>query len=164
MSDVPNSCPPRYRRFWRKPWLRRASWSRGFRRYLESQGNLTPNFSKAEAKCKDGTPVPSNLNKAARGHAFHLERVRHATGDRAIPITSWFRTRRHNTAVGGASRSQHMNAIATDHPKSWVDSHGGQQHLKSIGVRAGCDGIGTYPGGAMHFDSRGGAPVFWSSF
>lgn len=164
MAPIPRNLPRRYRRHWRKPWRRRASWSRGFRTWLDRHGYLTPHFRLAEARCKDGTPVPTALNKRCRGHAFHLERIRHATGDRPIPVLSWYRTWSHNRAVGGASQSKHLDAIATDHPSSWVDARGGQQTLTTIAVRSGCEGIGRYPAGSMHFDSRGGTPVFWSSY
>jgi Peptidase M15 len=162
--EFPKGLPRRYRRYWRQPWLRRASWSRGFRRWLDGAGLLTPNFSEAEARCKDGTPVPRHLKKKCRGHAFHLERVRHRLGDRPIPVTSWFRTPAHNVAVGGASRSKHMEAIATDHPKSWVDARGGQGRIRDVAVASNMGGVGLYPGGAVHMDSRPGPPVFWTSF
>jgi hypothetical protein len=160
--DVPSWLPRRYARYWRHPWLEAAAHSRGFRRVLLKHGYLSPHFTLEEARCKDGTPVPASLRHKCQGHAFRLERIRRWTGP--MPTTSWFRTRSHNTAVGGASRSRHMEAIATDHPKSWVDRHGGQARLRAIAVAANCRGIGSYPGGAMHFDSRPTPVVFWTSF
>lgn len=56
-------------------------------------------------------------------------------------------------------------AIATDHPKAWVDAHGGQEKVKQAAIASGFHGIGVYPGGAMHFDSREQSWIdFWTSW
>lgn len=163
-KPIPKGLPKKYHKYWRRPWLRRASWSRGFRRHLARRGYLTPHFRISEAKCKDGTPVPKHLMRRCRGHAFRLERIRHATGDKPMPITSWFRHEVYNRRIGGASRSKHIEAIATDHPKQWVDARGGQSRLVGVARNANIRGCGVYPGGAMHFDSRTGPFTTWTSW
>lgn len=159
---LPKGLPKKYERHWRQPWTARARNSRGFRSWLESHGYLSPNFTKAEARCKDGTHVPDSLNKRARNHAFNLERLRHRLGDKPIPITSWYRTPAHNRRVGGAAKSKHKDAIATDHPRQWVDQ-GRKRILGHADVVFRNGGLGIYPGGSIHMDTRG-FRARWSSF
>lgn len=148
--------PKRYRDHYRRPWTRKAKYSPGFRRWLSKQGLLTPHFSYKEAACKDGTPVPRYLRYRARNHAFNLERLRQKLGGRPIVVLSWYRHRRYNRSVGGASRSQHIKACATDHSKEWVESIGRERVLRAARETFGRrGGIGTYSAGSVHFDSRG---------
>lgn len=168
-AGYPAGLPRRYRRLWSKPWARRARYVWGFRKWLQAHGYLTPHFTLAEAASKDGVPIPRSMLAAARNHAFNLEQVRHATGDRPVPILSFYRSPARNAAVGGAKSSWHMKAVATDHPKSWADS---VRYAGLVGERA-CDalaerffsngGYGDYPGGSVHFDSRG-FRARWTSF
>lgn len=161
---VPANLPAKWHDHWRRPWLKKARKSIGFRHWLGRNGYLTPHFTKASAKSGDGRPIPKHLTPAARNHAFRLERLRHMLGDKPIDPISWYRSPEHNTAVGGASRSKHMSAIATDHSRSWVDVNGGQSRLTKFGDSVNFNGIGTYPSGSMHFDSRHGPLTVWSSF
>jgi hypothetical protein len=141
----------------------------GFRRWLQRHGYLTPHFTLAEAASKDGTSIPRSMIRSARNHAFNLEQMRHATGDKSIPIISWYRSPAHNAAVGGASGSLHMRAVATDHPRSWSATvrYGGRVGEAACDALAGRffanGGYGDYPSGAVHFDSRGYRSR-WSSF
>jgi uncharacterized protein YcbK (DUF882 family) len=155
MARRPANLPKKYRPHWAKPWGWRARNSRGFRSWLDNHGYLSPNFTKREARCKDGTPVPKRLMKRARDHAFRLERVRHAIGDRPVAIISWYRHPAYNRRIGGATRSQHINAVATDHPKSWVNKIGKSRLLRIGNSIFRNGGMGVYPAGSMHFDSRG---------
>lgn len=162
-TTYPRGLPRRYRRLWRKPWARRAPLVFGFRRWLQRHGYLSPHFTLAEAASKDGTPVPRRLLRAARNHAFRLERVRHALGDQPIPIISWHRSPAHNAAVGGASQSQHLKARATDHPREWVERVG-RFRFDRVADRIFKDGgVGRYPAGSVHLDSRGWR-ARWTSF
>lgn len=167
--SYPRGLPRRYRKLWNKPWARRAPAAWGFRKWLQHNGYLTPHFTLAEAASKDGQPIPRRLLAGARNHAFKLERVRHATGDRPVPIVSFYRSPERNAEVGGASQSQHLRAVATDHPKSWADS---VRYRGLVGERAvdrlaadffADGGYGDYPGGNVHFDSRGWF-ARWTSF
>lgn len=153
--------PARYRVHWQKPWTRAASTNIGFRLWLSRHKLLSPHFSYAEAASKDGTPVPRRLRTGARNHAFRLERLRHSLGDGPLAITSWYRSPAHNKRVGGAAKSQHLRALATDHPVEYVRRHPGfDKHADRI-FKDG--GFGQYPGGARHVDTRGWK-ARWTTF
>lgn len=153
MAVYPKGLPKRLRWHWDHPWSWRARRNPRFRLWLGRNGYLTPHFTKREARCKDGTPVPRRLLVGARRHAFNLERLRHALGDKPVPIISWYRTDAYNRRVGGASKSQHVRAVATDHPVEWVSKH--KDFDKTADRIFYSGGIGLYPGGNRHLDSRG---------
>lgn len=119
----------------------------------------------SEASCKDQarTQPPTALNRRARDHAFNLERLRHRLGDLPIAVISWYRTPAHNERVGGARVSKHIDAVATDHPREWVDRVGRSAVMRHGGVVFRNGGLGVYPSGSVHFDSRG-ARARWSSW
>lgn len=106
--------------WWQKPWTvpQSSSQGRGFKECLWDHGHLSPNFTRAEASGKSrhplGSDVPSTLRTKAQYHAFGLERVRHDCGDQSMRAYSWYRDPDHNSAVGGATASQHRQAWATD--------------------------------------------------
>ncbi len=154
-KPYPNNLPKRHRYQWDHPWTRKAKYGPRFRRWLGRNGYLSPNFTLKEARCKDGTDIPRRKRPKARSHAFNLERVRHGIGDKPIMITSWYRTRRWNNLVGGASKSQHIHGVATDHPKAFVDRIGHDKFLSVANSVFKKGGVGEYPGGAVHLDSRG---------
>jgi GH24 family phage-related lysozyme (muramidase) len=164
VPPVPPALPAKWRDHWRRPWLRKARRNLGFRHWLGRHGYLTPHFTKAEAASKDGRPIPKHLRPAARNHAFKLERIRHELGDEPLPIVSWYRSPEHNVAVGGARFSKHMAAIATDHPRQWVDANGGQDAILRLADRVNVNGFGRYPGGNVHMDSRHGPLTIWSTW
>jgi hypothetical protein len=160
-TTIPAWVPHKYRDHWRRPWTAQARRSPGFRLLLARHHLLSPHFSYAEAACKDGTPIPRALRAAARNHAFKLERLRHELGDGVLPITSWYRTKAHNRAVGGAQFSKHVLAIATDIPVEFVRKHPNFDRLADALSQDG--GFGQYPGGARHIDSRG-TKARWSTW
>lgn len=163
LAPVPRWLPDKYKYHWRHPWTKRARRSPGFRRQLAKHGYLTPHFKLSEAACKDGTPVPKVLRPGARNHAFRLERLRHSLGDKPVSILSWYRTPAYNRRIGGARYSQHMTARATDHSREWVERMG-RSRVRAAAERIWAKGgVGTYPAGSMHFDSRG-YKARWSSF
>jgi hypothetical protein len=153
--------PAKYRWHYQHPWTTKASRSPGFRLWLARHKLLSPHFSYSEAMSKDGRHIPRRLRTAARNHAFNLERLRHALGDGPIPITSWYRSPQRNRAVGGAAKSQHMSARATDHPVAWVKKHPNFDQIADSIFRDG--GFGQYPGGDRHVDSRPGR-ARWTTF
>lgn len=159
----PSALPMNLRNLWDKPWDPRARRSKAFRSWLDGHGYLTPHFTLAEARCKDGTDVPRAQRARARNHAFNLERLRHRLGDRPIAVISWYRTVAHNKEVGGASGSKHIEAIATDHPREWVDATGRRSVMAHGEVIFRQGGMGVYPWGAVHFDTRG-ARARWNSW
>lgn len=159
--------PPRKK--WRdwidRPWTKRARARRNvrFRRWLWKHGHLTPNFTRAEYRCRDGTEVRGRLKYRARQHCFQLERFRHAVGDASLPILSAYRTPSYNRLIGGASRSRHMSGDATDFTRETVDRIGRSRFFSAAEVIFRDDGVGDYPAGSAHLDNRGWR-ARWSYF
>jgi lysozyme len=163
-GDYPKGLPRAYRKHWRKPWTEAAARHGGFRKWLDAHGMLSPHFSKREAGSKDGVSIDAGgVNKAARDHAFNMEKLRHLLGDVPIGPISWYRSPAHNRRVGGASRSQHMGGRATDLSRAFVDRIGPKRFFAAADVVFRRGGVGRYPGGSAHVDSRG-YRARWSSF
>jgi hypothetical protein len=159
----PKGLPKKYRKHWDRPWTQRARLNRGFRLWLGRNGYLTPHFTKEEARSHNGEWVPRELLKHARNHAFNLEQLRHELGDVSIPIVSWYRSERYNREIRGATKSQHIQARATDHPREWVERVG-RARVNAAADKVFRDGgVGRYPAGSVHFDSRG-FRARWTSF
>lgn len=155
MSHYPAKLPKRYRWHWDHSWWRRARYNPGFRRWLDRNGYLSPHFTINEARCNDGTPVRGIPKWHARKHAFNLEQLRHRIGDKPIQIISWYRTKSYNAQVGGASQSHHIQGWATDHPREWVDRVGRAKVMREADYVFRKGGLGVYPAGSIHTDSRG---------
>lgn len=80
--------------------------------------NLSPNFTLAEMFATqhreiDNTPPPEIVT-TLQATAQHMEKVRHLLGDRVISVSSGYRCRALNRAVGGASVSAHLTGYAVD--------------------------------------------------
>lgn len=114
-----------------------------------------PHFSPRELACKCG--------RHCRGEYFHdpefldnLEALR-AEVMQPLKITSGRRCARHNTAVGGASRSEHKLHIAGD-----ISLNG---HMRAVlaraAVKVGFTGIG-FGKGFLHVDQRSTTRVAWN--
>ena len=71
-------------------------------------------FKLSEFKCKDGTAVPTKYYGNCQKLMNLLEEIRAACGNRAITITSGYRTESYNKKVDGAKQSQHLYAAAAD--------------------------------------------------
>jgi len=73
------------------------------------------NFIWAEAT-KDGTRLPVNemISNNIIRMAKRMDEVRSRLGDRSITVTSWYRPPAVNRAVGGASRSTHLQGHGVD--------------------------------------------------
>lgn len=157
---------PVLRRYWRAPWTVPLSGlrARRFKRRLWKHGLLSPNYTRQEAACKDGSPIPRRLRRAAQRQALHLERVRHFCGDRLLPVLSWYRTVSYNASVGGASESQHVLARGSDIDESVRVRLGGAVFDRICQSVFAHGGVGTqsYEGGPVrHVDSRRG-PARWT--
>lgn len=161
---APDWCDtPKLREYWREPWSRGARQSRVFKHRCWEHGYVSPNFTRAEWKCHDGTPVPDSLKPNAQRHGFHLERFRHELGDPSLPILSAYRTPSYNSSIGGASQSRHMSADATDFDVSTVNRIGASKFDQTADRVFSNGGFGQYPGGSRHVDSRG-YKARWTSF
>jgi uncharacterized protein YcbK (DUF882 family) len=73
-----------------------------------SFGDLSPNFSRREFRCKDGSEHP--INPVLLGM---LEAIR-AKFEAPITIISGYRSPAHNAKVGGAKNSKHVTGEAAD--------------------------------------------------
>ena len=74
---------------------------------------LSENFSLWEFKCKDGTNVPAEYLDNVQKLVDNLQVLRDAVG-KPIRVISGYRSKKYNTRIGGARRSQHMTAKAAD--------------------------------------------------
>jgi hypothetical protein len=80
---------------------------------------ITPNFYEYEFACKDGTPYPVEwFEERLRPLCETLEVIREAAGNRAIRVTSGYRTLAYNRSIGSSDGSQHVQGRAADiqHP------------------------------------------------
>src|SRR5690606_37647129 len=75
---------------------------------------LTENFKREEFDCKDGTIFPDKYIDNAIEVAENLEVLRAYLGKPIIISGSGYRTKKHNTEVGGVPKSQHLTASAAD--------------------------------------------------
>ena len=84
---------------------------------LEGKAASVPtsaHFKLSEFKCKDGTAVPTKYYANCQKLMNLLEEIRTACGNRAITVTSGYRTESYNKKVDGAKQSQHLYAAAAD--------------------------------------------------
>lgn len=58
--------------------------------------------------------VPDNLRNNIIRTAGYMEDVRTLLGNRPIRVTSWYRCKALNTAIGGSKTSAHMRGLAVD--------------------------------------------------
>ena len=155
----PRNLPAKFEDEWAKPWRREARNNKDFKRWLLQHGYLSPHFRVAEAsgasRHPKGTDVPKALLDNAQRHAFELEVFRHELGDVPISPGSWYRNPTHNSAVGGADQSRHLEADATDWFTGVVNRVGAAKFDRIANEVFAEDGFGVYPSGSRHLDSRG---------
>ena len=153
---------------WRRVRLTKNQ-RRQLRKYLDEKGLITPSFTWKEARSKanpkepNGKPIPDSLRPNAIRHGWNLERLRHNCDDKPMTFLSWYRTPVHNVFVGGASQSRHMQADATDFTPAYIVSVGRDRLMAEANRVFVKGGVGDYPSGAVHVDSRG-TRARWSSF
>lgn len=111
-------------------------------------GDLTPHFSRAEFRCRDGSEHAIDCRLLAM-----LEGLRAVIG-RPITITSGYRSPDYNRQVGGASNSMHLRGMAADFKVAGLSP----EQVYDIADRLyPVSGLGVYPrgeGGWVHLDSR----------
>jgi uncharacterized protein YcbK (DUF882 family) len=76
-------------------------------------GDLTKNFSLREFRCRDGSDVPPEYMDNVRLLAKNLQVLRDHIG-LPIRVISGYRSPPYNRKIGGARKSQHMLAKASD--------------------------------------------------
>lgn len=104
-----------------------------------------PSFSPQELACKGTGRVMLDFRALDM-----LQALRNRLG-RPIILTSAYRSPEHNTAVGGARRSNHMEGIAYD----VVMTNQNPELFERAAVASGFRGIGHYPASNfMHIDAR----------
>jgi uncharacterized protein YcbK (DUF882 family) len=119
------------------------------------KGKINEFFTWEEAMCRDGTPVPNELQIDVRTQAAYMRVIRRYF-DAPVKITSWFRTPAYNTVVGGEVKSKHLLGIACDFtvkgfkPAAVADVLEGLIRIKAIPE----GGLGRYKT-FTHYDSRG---------
>lgn len=111
----------------------------GARRYSlrrDGQGlRLAPNFLLSEFASKDGADevlVHDNL-------VALLQMIRYRF-DKPVVITSGYRTRAHNKAIGGATESRHIYGLAADIKVTGVSARDVQKFADELDV----GGLGCY--------------------
>jgi hypothetical protein len=116
---------------------------------------LTKNFKLKEFTCRDGTSVPSEYLDNVQLLAENLQVLRDYVQE-PIRVISGYRTKKYNTRINGARRSQHMLAKAGDIKiKSMKPREVHELILKLI--REGkmmAGGVGIYRT-FVHYDVRG---------
>ena len=70
-------------------------------------------FTMAEMRCRDGTPYPAMWADRLVELFSQLDVIRDAWGGPLI-VVSGYRTPTHNTVIGGAGQSQHVEGRAVD--------------------------------------------------
>lgn len=113
----------------------------------------------------------------ARKHAANLERLRAAVNEArrlkgfeptGIRVLSWARSFVHNSVVGGAPNSQHLYFLATDIALQEIErlcpwATGRETFDDLLDKVFAQGGIGFYPAGNRHCDSRGHR-ARWTNF
>lgn len=124
---------------------------------------LTPHFRLSEFASKDGAGFPDSVIDDLTKQAQLLEIIREAAGNKPILINSGYRSPGHNSAVGGATHSQHVEGTAADFniagmtPRATTDLITG---LIDQG-RLPAGGLGVY-NNWVHYDHRPNGNARWA--
>lgn len=114
-----------------------------FKRGNDSQ--LTPNFKYREFDCKCGCSTTKHNTELSNKLQILRDYVK-----KPIIITSPYRCPTHNSKVGGARQSRHMDGNAADFIIENMDVWEIGKICESIGF----NGIGVYDDGYVHVDVR----------
>ncbi|OUU20355.1 MAG: hypothetical protein CBB97_17905 [Candidatus Endolissoclinum sp. TMED37] len=116
---------------------------------------LEKNFNLNEFKCKDGSSVPDEYLENVKLLAKNLQILRDKI-NKPIVIISGYRSPEYNKKIGGAKRSQHMLAKASDIIVSGMSPTEVKETIVSL-IKSGemhPGGIGLYQS-FTHYDVRG---------
>lgn len=113
---------------------------------------LTKNFNSSEFDCKCNYST-CKTTLIDLDHMVKLQALRDKVG--RLSITSAYRCKRHNAAVGGSSKSQHMQGTATDLVPHSTTISGLFNIVNNI-----FRGVGKY-NTFVHIDSRTTKPARW---
>jgi uncharacterized protein YcbK (DUF882 family) len=125
---------------------------------------ITKNFHISEFRCKCGNCVMPQAVKVNIVHLVkhYLQPLRDAVGA-PIRISSGYRCRDYNSAIGGAKYSQHMYGNASDIKIDGMTA--AEVHAKILELWPLVPGLGSYPTFThidnRNLDSRGGRPARW---
>jgi uncharacterized protein YcbK (DUF882 family) len=116
---------------------------------------LTKNFHINEFRCHDGTEVPAELYDNVLELAKNLQALRDRIG-KPIKIISGYRHLGYNKKIGGARKSQHIEAKAADIKVKGIGPAKLARHIEEAiadgDMKKG--GVGRYPT-FTHYDIRG---------
>jgi len=116
---------------------------------------LAENFSLWEFKCRDGTEVPPECMDNVYTLAQNLQVLRDVIGE-PVRVISGYRSKKYNTRIGGARKSQHMVAKAADIRISSMKPAEVKALIESL-IKEGKmhkGGVGIYKT-FVHYDVRG---------
>lgn len=116
---------------------------------------ITEHFTWEEAKCKDGTEVPTELRPNAILVASEMEVLRNEI-NKPIKVHSWYRTKAYNAKIGGKPLSQHLEAKAIDFSVDGISPGELKATIEKLIAEGKMKqgGIGLYPT-FVHYDIRG---------
>ncbi len=116
---------------------------------------LEKNFYLKEFDCRDGTSVPEELMENVRILAKNLQVLRDFLG-KPIRIISGYRSPQYNRKIGGARRSQHMQARAADIKVPGMEPKEIKRIILSLigSGQLAPGGVGLYKT-FVHYDTRG---------
>lgn len=107
-------------------------------------------FTNEELSCRCGCGF-----KVTPDFEKRLIELRKAYG-KPMVVTSAARCKAHNTKVGGAPASQHVNGLAVDIKATPAEAY----EIAKLALQHGFTGIGVHPK-FIHLDLRGTTPVLW---
>lgn len=127
---------------------------------MKISGNIVKNFSLSEMACNDSARTLVITPELVK-HAQNLQKFREWY-NKPMHVNSWYRTPEYNKQVGGATKSQHLNGMATDialpsdfnsmtatRKKEWMNNMKSKWHS----ICNGGGGFGIYDT-FIHVDSR----------
>lgn len=121
--------------------------------------HITEHFTWGEARCKCGCGWGDERTQNEIRHtARWAEEVRAALGNVPMRVSSWYRCRSYNAAVGGEVDSQHLLGRAIDFGVKTLSPRTVQSILSAR--RDLVVGLGRYKG-FTHIDRREGPHATW---